>query len=78
VTIWTRKRGDGATRVHHDAGVRTARGGRANPMHRSAVRVARCLASVVVGPDAEAAVATLTKQAELVDSLSAPTPLGTR
>jgi hypothetical protein len=45
-------------------------------MHRSAVRVARYLASVSPGPDVEEAVATLTRQAGQVDSpdLSAATP----
>ncbi|HUN34914.1 MAG TPA: alpha/beta fold hydrolase [Trebonia sp.] len=52
--------------------------GDASPMHRSAVRVARYLADVSPGPDMEQAVATLTRQAELVDSqeLSASTPAG--
>jgi dienelactone hydrolase len=52
--------------------------GDATPMHRSAVRVARYLASVSPGPDIEQAVATLTRQAELIDSqqLSATTPAG--
>lgn len=52
--------------------------GDANPMHRSAVRVARYLASAIPGPDVEDAMGTLTKQAELVDSpdLSAATPAG--
>jgi dienelactone hydrolase len=50
----------------------------ANPMHRSAVRVARYLATVVPGPDGEDAVAALIKQAGLVDrpDLSAATPAG--
>jgi dienelactone hydrolase len=50
--------------------------GDANPMHRSAVRVARYLASVSPGPDVEKAVATLARQAEQADSpdLSAATP----
>jgi dienelactone hydrolase len=48
----------------------------ANPMHRSAIRVARYLASVNPGSDVEDAVTTITKQAELVDSpdLSPSTP----
>jgi dienelactone hydrolase len=52
--------------------------GDANPMHRSAVRVARYLASVIPGPDVEETVATLTRQAECVDSpdLSATAPAG--
>jgi hypothetical protein len=52
--------------------------GDANPMHRSAVRVARYLASAIPGPDVEEAVATLARQAELVDSpdLSATAPAG--
>jgi dienelactone hydrolase len=50
--------------------------GDANPMHRSAVRVARYLASVSPGSDVEQAVATLTRQAGQVDGadLSATTP----
>jgi hypothetical protein len=52
--------------------------GDANPMHRSAVRVARYLASVSPGPDAEDAAATVTRQARLAGSpeLSAATPAG--
>lgn len=52
--------------------------GDANPLHRSAVRVARYVAGVTPGPDAEEAVATLTRQAEQVNSpgLSAATPAG--
>jgi dienelactone hydrolase len=48
----------------------------ANPMHRSAIRVARYLASVNPGPDVEDAVTTITRQAERVDSrdLSPSTP----
>ena len=49
-----------------------------NPMHRSAIRVARYLAGVNPGPGTEDAVTTLTEQAERVDSpdLSAATPAG--
>lgn len=48
----------------------------ANPMHRSAVRVARYLASVTPGPDVEDAVAALTRQSESVEDpgLSAAAP----
>lgn len=47
-----------------------------NPMHRSAIRVARYLASMNPGLGVEDAVTTLTRQAERVDSpdLSAATP----
>jgi pimeloyl-ACP methyl ester carboxylesterase len=50
----------------------------ANPMHRSAIRVARYLASVNPGPDMAEAVATITRQAARADSpdLSAATPAG--
>ena len=45
-------------------------------MHRSAIRVARYLASVNPGSDVEDAVTTITRQSELVDSpdLSPSTP----
>ena len=50
----------------------------ATPMHRSAVRVARYLASAGPGPGAEEAVTEIARQAALVDSpdLSAATPAG--